>query len=64
MSELTKEERAALIKIMEMKNQLMDMEFQSIYLRGYYDSVVYLKKQEFYNRQRRHWGEADAVLFA
>lgn len=43
-AELFKEECAALIKIMELKNQLMDMELQSIYFRGCYDSVGYLKK--------------------
>lgn len=42
--ELVKEECAALIKIMELKNQLTDMELQSIYFRGCYDGVVYLKK--------------------
>lgn len=41
---LTKEECAALIRIMELKNQLTDMELQSIYFRGCYDSVGYLKK--------------------
>ncbi len=43
-AELTKEECAALIRIMELKNQLTDMELQSIYFRGCYDSVGYLKK--------------------
>ena len=41
-AELTKEECAALIKIMELTNQLMEL--QSIYFRGCYDSVGYLKK--------------------
>lgn len=43
-AELTKEECSALIKIVELKNQLTDMELQSIYFRGCYDSVGYLKK--------------------
>lgn len=43
-AELTKEECAALIKVLELKNQLTDMELQSIYFRGCYDSVGYLKK--------------------
>lgn len=43
-AELSKEECAALIKIMELKNQLTDMEMQAIYFRGCYDSVGYLKK--------------------
>ena len=43
-SELTKEECAALIEVMELKNQLTDMEMQAIYFRGCYDSVGYLKK--------------------
>lgn len=43
-AELTKEECAALIRIMELKNQLTDMELQSVYFRGCYDSVGYLKK--------------------
>lgn len=43
-TELTKEECSALIKVMELKNQLTDLELQSIYFRGCYDSVGYLKK--------------------
>ena len=42
--ELTKEECAALIQVMGLKNQLTDMELQSIYFRGCYDGVGYLKK--------------------
>ncbi len=48
-AELTEEECAALIEAMELKNKLTDMEMQSVYFRGCYDSVGYLKKQEFYN---------------
>lgn len=47
--ELNEQECAALIKVMELKSKLTDMEMQSVYLRGCYDSVGYLKKQEFYN---------------
>ena len=43
-SELTEEECAALIEVMELKNQLTDMEMQAVYFRGCYDSVGYLKK--------------------
>lgn len=43
-AELTKEECAALTKVLELKNRLTDMELQSIYFRGCYDSVGYLKK--------------------
>ena len=43
-AELTKEECAALIEVMELKNRLTDLEMQSIYFRGCYDSVGYLKK--------------------
>ena len=42
--ELTEEECAALIKVMELKNKLTDMEMQSVYFRGCYDSVGYLNK--------------------
>ena len=42
--ELTVEECAALIKVMELKNKLTDMEIESVYFRGCYDSVGYLKK--------------------
>jgi len=42
--ELTEEECAALIKVMELRNKLMDMELQSVYFRGCYDSVGFLKK--------------------
>ena len=43
-AELTGEECAALIKVMELRNKLTDMEMQSVYFRGCYDSVGYLKK--------------------
>ena len=43
-AELTEEECMALIKVMELRNKLMDMEMQSVYFRGCYDSVGYLKK--------------------
>lgn len=59
-AELTKEECTAVIKVTELKNRLTDMELQSVYFRGCYDSVGYLKKQEYCNRQKRHWREADA----
>lgn len=41
---LTEEECAALIEIMELRNQLTDMELQAIYFRGCYDGAGYLKK--------------------
>ena len=43
-AELTEEECAALIKVMELRNKLTDKEMQSVYFRGCYDSVGYLKK--------------------
>lgn len=43
-AELTEEECAALIKVMEIRNKLTDMEMQAVYFRGCYDSVGYLKK--------------------
>ena len=43
-AELTEEECAALIKVMELRNKLTDMEMQAVYFRGCYDSVGYLKK--------------------
>lgn len=43
-AELTKEECAALIKVLELRNQLTDTALQSIYFRGCYDGVGYLKK--------------------
>lgn len=43
-AELTEKECAALIKVLELKNKLKDMEMQSVYFRGCYDSVGYLKK--------------------
>lgn len=43
-AELTEEECAALIKVMELRNKLTDMKIQSVYFRGCYDSVGYLKK--------------------
>ena len=38
------ERRLLLHSLLELKNQLTDMELQSIYFRGCYDSVGYLKK--------------------
>ena len=43
-AELSEEECAALIKILDLKNQLTDMEMQTVYCRGCYDSMGYLKK--------------------
>ena len=43
-SELTEQECAALIKVVGLQNQLVEIEIQSIYFRGCYDSVSYLKK--------------------
>ena len=43
-AELTEEECAALIEVMELRNKLTDMEMQSVYFRGCYDSVGDLKK--------------------
>ena len=43
-AELTKEECSALIEVMELKNKLTDLEMQSVYFRGCYDSVGDLKK--------------------
>ena len=43
-AELTEEECAALIQVMELRNKLTDMEMQAVYFRGCYDSLGYLKK--------------------
>ena len=43
-AELSQQECAALIKVMELKNNLTDIEMQTVYFRGCYDSVGYLKK--------------------
>lgn len=43
-AELSKQECAALIKVMELKNNLIDVEMQTVYFRGCYDGVGYLKK--------------------
>ena len=42
--ELSEQECVALIKVMELKNKLTDMEMQSVYFRGCYDSAGYMKK--------------------
>ncbi len=41
---LTEQECAALIEVMGLQNQLVEIEMQSVYFRGCYDSVGYLKK--------------------
>ena len=43
-AELTEQECAAVIKVAGLQNQLVEMELQSVYFRGCYDSVGYLKK--------------------
>ena len=41
---LTEQECAAAIEVVGLQNQLVEMELQSVYFRGCYDSVGYLKK--------------------
>lgn len=41
---LNEEECAALIRVLGLKSRLADMEMESVYFRGCYDSVGYLKK--------------------
>ena len=43
-AELSHQECAALIKVMELRNNLTDIEMQTVYFRGCYDGVGYLKK--------------------
>ena len=43
-AELSAEECAGLIKALQLRSRLTDMELQSVYFRGCYDSVGYLKK--------------------
>lgn len=43
-SELTTEECKVLIEILGLKNKLYGMESETVYFRGCYDSVGYLKK--------------------
>ena len=43
-SALTEQECAALIQVMGLQNQLAEIEIQTLYLRGCYDGVGYLKK--------------------
>jgi len=42
--ELSEEECATLIKILTLRNQQYELEVESIYLRGCYDSLRHLKK--------------------
>lgn len=41
---MTEQECAALITVMGLRNQLVEIEMQSVYFRGCYDGVGYLKK--------------------
>ncbi len=43
-SALTEQECAAVIEIVRLRNQRMEMELEAVYFRGCYDSVGYLKK--------------------
>ena len=43
-SDLSEQECAALIEILELRARLCDMQQEAIYFRGCYDSVRYLKK--------------------
>ena len=45
-AELSQQECAALIKVMKLKNNLTDIEMQTVYFRGCYDGVGYLKKAD------------------
>ena len=49
-SELNEQESRALIRVLELKNRLTDMEMESIYFRGCYDGVGYLKKAGIFVR--------------
>ncbi len=44
MSALTEQECEAVIEIVRLRNQRMEMELEAVYFRGCYDSVGYLKK--------------------
>lgn len=46
-SDLSEQECKALIEVLELRNRLSDMQQEAIYFRGCYDSVGYLKRQEF-----------------
>ena len=41
---LTEQECAALVQVISLQNQLVDLDMQSVYFRGCYDGVGYLKK--------------------
>ncbi len=43
-SALTEQECEAVIEIVRLRNQRMEMELEAVYFRGCYDSVGYLKK--------------------
>jgi len=43
-SALTEQECEAVIEIVSLRNQRMEMELEAVYFRGCYDSVGYLKK--------------------
>ena len=43
-SALTEQECAAAIEVVGLQNQLVELEMQSVYFRGCYDGVGYLKK--------------------
>ena len=42
--ELSQQECESLIKVMKLRNNLTDIEMQTVYFRGCYDGVGYLKK--------------------
>ncbi len=42
--ELSQPECNALLKILELRNQLFDMQMEAVYFRGCYDGAGYLKK--------------------
>ena len=43
-SDLSEQECKALIEVVELRNKLCDMQMESVYFRGCYDGVGYLKK--------------------
>ncbi len=62
-SDLSEQECKALIEVLELRNRLSDMQQEAIYFRGCAMTALGIsKRQEFYNRERRHWRGADAAF--
>ena len=52
-----------MIEVLELRNRLSDMQGSECISEGAMTALGISKRQEFYNRERRHWRGADADFY-